>query len=305
MRLGPTLPETPTRMSSAMSQSQASAAVTQQLDASTSLALTGQTLYGDDFSQAEIDTWFADEREGYFNLYFRDAPAGAGADAEYTYSSLAEQHGFRWLQQRRYQHALGIGSANGAELRPVLDRSARITILEPSDGFAATTIDGKPVNYVKPQPSGLMPFDDATFDLVVCFSVLHHIPNVSTVIGEIQRVLKPGGHVLLREPTHSMGDWRQPRRGLTKNERGIPIEVFRSILLRSGLRVLRETRCIFSLTSRLEPLIGRPVWTVPVIVRADAWLCSLPLWSKKYHADTLWQRFRPTSVAYVLEKPAA
>jgi SAM-dependent methyltransferase len=291
-------------MPSAMNSANARTAASQQLDARTNRALAGQSIYGDDFNQAEIENWFADEREGYFNLYFRDAPTAAGEDDPYTYSSLADLHGFRWLPQRQYEHALGVGSANGAELRPVLDRSARITVLEPSEGFATTEIDGKPVVYVKPEPSGLMPFANESFDFIVCFSVLHHIPNVSTVIHEMARVLKLGGHVLLREPTHSMGDWRHPRRGLTKHERGIPIEIFRSVLRNSGLRVLKETRCMFSLTPRVEPLIGRPVWTVPWIVEADAWLCRLPLWSDRYHAVKVWHRFRPTGVAYVLEKPA-
>jgi SAM-dependent methyltransferase len=286
-----------------MSQPNSSAMSTRLFDVRTEQALSGGMLFGDDFTQAEIDAWFADEREGYFNLYFRDAPASTGADSAYGYSALADLHGFRWLGQRRYAHALGIGSANGAELIPVLERSARITVLEPSDGFAATEINGKPVCYVTPQPSGLMPFDSESFDLVICFSVLHHIPNVSTVIREMQRVLKPGGHVLLREPTHSMGDWRRPRRGLTKHERGIPIELFRSILNGSGLRVVRETRCMFALTPRLERFIGRPVWTVPWLVKADAWICSLPVWSRRYHAVWLWHKLRPTGVAYVLEKP--
>ena len=269
----------------------------------TESALSGQTLYGDDFSPAEIEKWFEHEREGYFNLYYRDADEQHTESAEYTYSALAQAHGFDWLEERQYAHALGIGSANGAELLPVLERSSRITILEPSEGFVATEIQGKPVDYVKPQACGAMPFANASFDLIICFSVLHHIPNVSTVLREMHRVLKPGGHVLLREPTHSMGDWRSPRSGLTKNERGIPVPLFRNMLSSSGLHVLKETRCNFSLMTRLEPVLGKPVWTIPWVVRLDAWLCRLPLWPRAYHAKTAWQKLRPTGVAYVLEKP--
>ncbi len=284
----------------------ASAAFT--ADARTASALAGLSLHGDDFSAAEIAQWFEDEREGYYNLYYRDAAPAEAAEPQasevYTYEALAQQHGYRWLPPRQHTHALGVGSANGAELRPVLARSARVTVLEPSDGFAATQIDGKPVDYVKPLPSGRMPFADASFDLIVCFSVLHHIPNVSTVLREMFRVLQPGAHVLLREPTHSMGDWRQPRRGLTKNERGIPLPLFRAMIRDAGFVVTRETRCMFSLSTRLEPLLGRSVWTVPWLVRLDALLCRLPIWPQRYHATRLWHKFRPTGVAYVLQKPA-
>lgn len=273
-------------------------------------ALAGKSLYGNDFSPAEIDQWFADESEGYFNLYFNpDRPDAAEAqpptDSPYTYAALAQRHGFAHLGRTHYPQALGIGSANGAELRPVLQRSQQVTVLEPSDGFSATHIDGKPVTYVKPQASGHMPFADASFDLIVCFSVLHHIPNVSTVIQEMFRVLKPGGQVLLREPTHSMGDWRQPRRGLTRHERGLPLPLFRAMVRDAGFTVVKETRCMFSLLTRLEPLLRRPVWTVPWVVTLDTWLSRLPVWPRRYHATRFWHKIRPTAVAYVLSKPGA
>jgi ubiquinone/menaquinone biosynthesis C-methylase UbiE len=48
-----------------------------------------------------------------------------------------------------------------------------------------------------------IPFDDNTFD--ICFSgwVLHHFPDVDTVISEISRVLKPGAKLALAEPNES------------------------------------------------------------------------------------------------------
>ncbi len=281
--------------------------LTQNTDRRAEIALTGAALYGDDFSASEIAAWFEDEREGYFDLYYGNtATAAAQSEEEYGYRELAKQHGFDWLPaQRVYRHALGIGSATGAELDPVLDRSERVTVLEPSDGFATAERRGKPVRYVKPAASGLMPFDDHSFDLIVCFSVLHHIPNVSTVLREMHRVLRPGGHVLLREPTCSMGDWRQPRRGLTKRERGIPLKVFRHIVQASGLQVVAETRCNFALMSRLQPLLKQPVWSLPWAVTLDAWLCRLAWWPERYHATRTWHKLRPISVAYVLERPLA
>jgi ubiquinone/menaquinone biosynthesis C-methylase UbiE len=52
-----------------------------------------------------------------------------------------------------------------------------------------------------------IPYDDATFDLVVGHAVLHHIPDVELAIREVLRVLKPGGRfVFAGEPT-TVGDW--------------------------------------------------------------------------------------------------
>jgi 2-polyprenyl-6-hydroxyphenyl methylase/3-demethylubiquinone-9 3-methyltransferase len=38
-----------------------------------------------------------------------------------------------------------------------------------------------------------LPFDDQTMDVVTCFDVLEHIPTKIKTLGEIYRVLKPGG----------------------------------------------------------------------------------------------------------------
>jgi len=39
-----------------------------------------------------------------------------------------------------------------------------------------------------------------SFDRIVCFDVLHHLPNWVEVLGEMYRVLKPGGMIGFREP---------------------------------------------------------------------------------------------------------
>jgi len=201
-------------------------------------------------------------------------------------------------------HLLGVGSADGAELLPLLRHTSRVTVLEPSSGFAADSIAGTPVTYVAPSASGRMPFGDDTFDVVICFSALHHIPNVTTVVSEMYRVCAPGGYVLLREPTHSMGDWRRPRPGLTPRERGLPLEIFRRIIRMAGFQIVRETRCMFALTSRLHRVLPNSPWNYHSVVAIDRALCRLPIWPDVYHATRWWQKLRPTAVAYVLTKPS-
>jgi SAM-dependent methyltransferase len=265
-------------------------------------ALAGEILYGDDFSEDELLQWYSDEREAYFTL--SQASADRPPQDVYEYAGLADRHGFRLLPQR-FEHVLGVGSGNGAELQPILDRTARLTVLEPSAGFAATKLKGKPVEYVKPAASNLMPFPAATFDLIVCMAALHHVANVSTVIQEMARVLKPGGYVILREPAVSMGDWRYPRAGLTKRERGIPVPLFRKFIAQARLRIVHERRCMFALLPRVaQPFLRKPVWTVGWVVRADELVCRLP-WPRIYHAKHAWQKLRAVAVAYVLQKPGA
>ena len=50
-----------------------------------------------------------------------------------------------------------------------------------------------------------LPFDDETFDLVTCQTLLIHIADVPAVIGEMVRVLCPGGLLLVAEPNNLAG----------------------------------------------------------------------------------------------------
>jgi SAM-dependent methyltransferase len=94
-----------------------------------------------------------------------------------------------------------------------------------------------------------LPFDDATFELVVGHAVLHHIPDVEQALREVVRVLKPGGRfVFAGEPTrwgdiiarrlsratwwaathatrlHGLEAWRRPRSELDESSRAAALE---------------------------------------------------------------------------------
>src|SRR4051794_7593911 len=197
--------------------------------------LSGREVYGEDFSQEEIDAWFEDEREAYANL---DASFESGAEGEgYGYHALNDWHAFRHLPRRHYANALGVGSAHGEEFAPLAATIGTLTILEPSDQLVGTDIGGLTPKYVKPEASGDMPFGDGAFDLILCLGTLHHIPNVSHVLGEMGRVAAPGAVVVIREPIVSMGDWRHPRPGLTARERGIPQRALLAAVRAAGLDV--------------------------------------------------------------------
>lgn len=52
----------------------------------------------------------------------------------------------------------------------------------------------------------VLPFDDATFDLVVSSLALHNIPDTddrSNAVSEAMRVLRPGGRMLLADALHT------------------------------------------------------------------------------------------------------
>ena len=257
---------------------------------------SGRALYGDDFDADRIRAWFREEEEGYANL-------GANNAAEYCYSyhALNMRHGYRFLPGSRFRSVLGFGSAYGDELKPIIDRVDAVTIVDPSNAFVRKEIFGKPATYVKPSPDGKLPLESGTFDLATCFGVLHHIPNVSAVMAELARVMAAGGLFLVREPIVSMGDWRRERRGLTRHERGIPLHLLKSIAQRSGFEIVRESLCIFPVTTRLFGW-RKPTFNGRIATLIDSLLSTAFAWNVNYHPTTLLQRFRPTAAHLLLRK---
>jgi SAM-dependent methyltransferase len=259
---------------------------------------SGRKVYGDDFNEQQILDWFRDEEQGYANLGSADKQ-----NYQYGYHALNQYYGFKYLpREKNFNNVLGFGSAYGDELIPLINRMEQITIIEPASLITESNFQGIPIKFAKPRPDGIIEMENNFFDLITCFSTLHHIPNVSKVISELNRVLKPGGYLLLREPTVSMGDWRMPRNGLTKRERGIPVDILKCIINQTGFKIVSENRFDFSLTSKLKFLTRKSIYNSMPIILIDRILCSLFLWNKRYHAVNVLQKFRPCSVSFVLKK---
>ena len=46
-----------------------------------------------------------------------------------------------------------------------------------------------------------LPYEDNSFDVVICNASFHHYPSPEKAVNEIRRVLKPGGTLILGDPT--------------------------------------------------------------------------------------------------------
>lgn len=257
----------------------------------------GEKLYGDDFTLSEIEDWYNDEKEGYANLGPKEK-----AKYSYSYHALNVQNGFKYIKGRKFEHVLGVGSAYGDEFLPIVDQINKLTITDPSDAFVVDSVHGIPCEYIKPSIDGSLPFDDNTFDLISCLGVLHHIPNVTTVVNEFYRCLSKEGILMLREPVISMGDWRNPRIGLTKRERGIPIDILEKIATEAGFKVVKSTPCMFPVIPKLYNKLGVAAYNSNIATFFDRHLSKLFKFNLRYHAKSFLDKFRPTSVYLVLMK---
>lgn len=108
---------------------------------------------------------------------------------------LAQAHG-RVLE-------IGIGTAAGAKFYP--DAVTELVGLEPN-ASACRTAQRRLRKHRPPYATSVyegtaevLPFDDGSFDTVVCQLVLCTIPDPAAALGEAKRVLRPGGTLLYLE----------------------------------------------------------------------------------------------------------
>jgi len=258
---------------------------------------TGQDLYGDDFDAEAIAAWFRDEENAYAELWHESS-------GDYAYHALNRWHGFRHLPAGPLGSVLAFGSAHGHDIEPLLGRIQQVTLLDSSESMATAQLAGVSIQRKKAQPSGDVPCDSGSFELVTCFGVLHHIPNVSHVLAELHRTLRVGGWLLLREPSTSMGDWTIRRPGLTPRERGIPGPWMLERLRRTGFDIVRAAPCHFPPWTALSQRAGLARTRPELVVRVDAQLSRLFAWNWRYVSDHAWQKLRPGSIFYVARKRA-
>lgn len=80
-----------------------------------------------------------------------------------------------------------------------------------------------------------LPFPAQSFDLVVCYGALHHIPEYEKAIQEMFRVLKQGSKLLVAEPPQQL--FKHIIKLLFPPEATFTMDQIRSSLLQTGFKI--------------------------------------------------------------------
>lgn len=266
--------------------------------------LSGQTLYGDNLSLSQIQAWYDQEETGYFDL-LHDVYGITDADNQYSYEyeALNHFHAISMLLGSRFNCCVALGCAAGDDVTPLAPVVDRFIAIEPAEKWWRAEIGGKPAIYLKPAVTGSIELSSNSADLATAFGVLHHIPNVSHVTGEIARILRPGGLFVVREPISWMGDWRKRRPGLTANERGLPLQWFEKTARESGFTIVRRHLCMFRPVSFAAKKLGVSIPYASKLVTLTDWVCSEMLrWNICYRRDSLVKKIAPGSAFWILKR---
>jgi SAM-dependent methyltransferase len=118
----------------------------------------------------------------------------------------------RYWQRNRYRHVTDLIRGQGAVLDVGCGSSKIISALPP--GSVAMDILPNKLRYARRfskrlvRASGFqIPFPDRSFPCVLCSQVIEHVPMDSPILGELDRVLQPGGRLVLGTPDYDRWEW--------------------------------------------------------------------------------------------------
>ena len=118
--------------------------------------------------------------------------------ARRTINSVEKLLHFVQLEGKR--NCLEIGCGSGATSKYIAEKyllEVTGVDIDPEEIKLARkkTVNLPPVHFSQADATSL-PFPDSCFDIVLCYKVLHHVPDWSKAFNEISRVLKPGGYFM-------------------------------------------------------------------------------------------------------------
>ncbi len=251
--------------------------------------MSGEHIYGDDFDFQDINDWFEDEKNASIACY-EDADPN-------QYDYLNYFHCYKNIESLKFDKCLAIGPAYGAELKFLSKNIKEFIAIEPEKKWWSNNINGTPVDYMMPKINGDISLKDGSVDLIICFSVLHHIPNVSHIIDECHRVLKPNGTIIIREPVVAMGDWRFSRRGMTARERGVPLSPLLKKINSLNFKIKNLRIYDFPATRKLAKFFRvSSYFNKPFFVALDYFLSNIINWKVIYNPKNIFQKIQPSGI---------
>ena len=100
------------------------------------------------------------------------------------------------------KHALDVGCGEGRFCRMLSDMGISATGLDPTKGLLAEARRRDPTGAYVEGVAEALPFPDAAFGLVVSYLTLIDIAGLEPAMAEMNRVLKPGGRLLIANLTN-------------------------------------------------------------------------------------------------------
>jgi SAM-dependent methyltransferase len=113
-----------------------------------------------------------------------------------------------WLDLRPEHHALEVASGSGGPACYIANRlGCRVTGIDANESGVATAVQraansnqADRVTFAVADANSPLPFDDDSFDALLCIDSMNHFPDRLKVFQEWRRVLRPGRRAVFTDP---------------------------------------------------------------------------------------------------------
>ena len=184
-------------------------------------------LYMEGYRVTELPMFYKPRGQGHSNVRFarfawsytaalwrmfktRNSVLAADYDSRAYHSVIPPQ---RYWQRHRYSIILRFIGDHTSSILDVGCGSSKI--IQSLPGAVGTDFLLRKLRYLRRIHPQLvhstifdLPFQDASFETVICSQVIEHIPNTDDAMSELVRVLKPGGRLILGTPDYGTLNWR-------------------------------------------------------------------------------------------------
>ncbi len=129
----------------------------------------------------------------------------------YIYEDTKIDHETRYFFARKYitkgDRVLDAACGSGygtAILAEATDKITGVDVSEHAINFAKKNFQKESAEFLLADLSKKTPFADETFDRIVSFETIEHLPNPEGLLKEFQRILKPGGMLIVSTPDKNL-----------------------------------------------------------------------------------------------------
>ncbi len=105
---------------------------------------------------------------------------------------------FNHLQVEPGQVVLDIGGGTGRVAAALSGAGARLIVVDPSPGMLSQTLDKRLL--AARAVAEHLPFATSSIDRIYIVDAFHHFADQTAAAGELVRVLRPGGRLVIEEP---------------------------------------------------------------------------------------------------------
>lgn len=142
-----------------------------------------------------------------------------GEEGDFSRKQVLDKPMLERVRLRQDQRVLDVGCGEGRFCRMVAPYAQKVTGVDPTDSLLQRAASLSDQAFVKAKAEAL-PFENASFDLVLSYLSLIDIADAKAAIEEMARVLAPGGRILVA----NLNSWntasQSEERGWSRSEGG-------------------------------------------------------------------------------------